>query len=167
MSVAVIGFDLSWQYSYNTKCGITERLSALVFVSPWQYKLMDVWGRHPLWLFSEVTIKSEIMSDICVIRPLADRVVVRPLTNEEAGNVSSSGIIIPDSAKKDKPEQGVVIAVGEGKWNDTKGARIALDVKVGDRIVFSKYGYDEVKIDSKELFIVAESSILGVFVDAK
>jgi len=103
------------------------------------------------------------MSDICAIRPLADRVVVRPLTDEEAGNVSSSGIIIPDSAKKDKPEQGVVVAVGEGKWNEAKSARIPLDVKVGDRIVFSKYGYDEVKVDSKELFIVAESSILGVF----
>lgn len=103
------------------------------------------------------------MIDVCTIRPLADRVVVRPLTDEEAGTVSNSGIIIPDSAKKDKPEQGVVLAVGEGKWNDSKGARIPMDVKVGDRIVFSKYGYDEVKIDSKELFIVSESSILGVF----
>lgn len=103
------------------------------------------------------------MSEKSAIRPLADRVVVRPLTDEESGNVSSSGIIIPDTAKKDKPEQGVVIAVGGGKWSDSKGERIPMDVKIGDRIVFSKYGYDEVKIDSEELFIVSESSILGVF----
>jgi len=107
------------------------------------------------------------MSEKSSIRPLADRVVVRPLTDEEAGNVSTSGIIIPDSAKKDKPEQGVVIAVGEGKWSDNKGERIPMDVRVGDRIVFSKYGYDEVKLENQELFIVSESSILGVFTDTK
>lgn len=97
------------------------------------------------------------------IRPLGDRVVVRPLTEVEAGTVSASGIIIPDSAKKEKPEQGVVVAVGAGKWNEDGDKRMVMDVKVGDKVVFSKYGYDEVKVDGKEFFIVAESSILGVF----
>ncbi len=97
------------------------------------------------------------------IRPLNDKVVVRPLTDEEAGTASASGIIIPDSAKKEKPEQGIVIAVGAGKWNEDGEERIPLDVQVGDRVVFSKYGYDEVKIDGKEYFLVAEGSILGVF----
>ncbi len=97
------------------------------------------------------------------IRPLNDKVVVRPLTEEEAGTISASGIIIPDSAKKEKPEQGVVIAVGAGRWNEDGDERIPLDVKEGDRVVFSKYGYDEVKIDGKEYFLVAEGSILGVF----
>ncbi len=97
------------------------------------------------------------------IRPLNDKVVVRPLTEEEAGTTSASGIIIPDSAKKEKPEQGIVIAVGAGKWNEDGEERIPLDVQVGDRVVFSKYGYDEVKIDGKEYFLVAEGSILGVF----
>jgi chaperonin GroES len=97
------------------------------------------------------------------IRPLGDRVVVRPLTEAEAGTVSASGIIIPDTAKKEKPEQGVVVAVGAGKWNEDGDARLAMDVAVGDRVVFSKYGFDEVKVDGKEYFIVAESSILGVF----
>lgn len=99
------------------------------------------------------------------IKPLADRVVVRPLTEEELGTVSASGIIIPDSAKKEKPEQGIVIAVGAGKWDEDGEKRIALEVKEGERVVFSKYGYDEVKIDNKEYFIVSESSILGVFVN--
>lgn len=97
------------------------------------------------------------------IRPLNDKVVVRPLTDEEAGTTSASGIIIPDSAKKEKPEQGIVVAVGAGKWDEEGEKRIPLDVQVGDRVVFSKYGYDEVKIDGKEYFLVAEGSILGVF----
>ncbi len=97
------------------------------------------------------------------IRPLGDRVVVRPLTEVEAGTVSASGIIIPDTAKKEKPEQGIVVAVGTGKWNDDGDERLKMDVAVGDKVVFSKYGYDEVKVDGKEYFIVSESSILGVF----
>jgi chaperonin GroES len=104
------------------------------------------------------------MSEKSPIRPLADRVVVRPLTDAEAGTVSSSGIIIPDSAKKEKPEQGIVIAVGEGKWNEDGDKRLPLEVKVGDRVVFSKYGFDEVKVNDKDYFLVAESSILGVFI---
>ncbi len=97
------------------------------------------------------------------IKPLGDRVIVRPLTEQEAGTVSLSGIIIPDTAKKDKPEQGIVIAVGAGKWNEDGDKRMGMDVAVGDKVVFSKYGYDEVKIDGKEYFIVSENSILGIF----
>jgi len=97
------------------------------------------------------------------ITPLNDRVVVRPLTEEEAGSTSPSGIIIPDTAKKEKPEQGVVIAAGPGKWDEDGEKRIPLEVKVGDRVVFSKYGYDELKIDGDEYFIVSEASILGIF----
>lgn len=98
------------------------------------------------------------------IKPLGDRVIVRPLAEEEYGSVSLSGIIIPDTAKKDKPEQGIVVAVGPGKWDEDGEKRIPLDVKVGDRIIFSKYGYDEVKIEKNEYFIVGENSILGIFV---
>jgi chaperonin GroES len=97
------------------------------------------------------------------ITPLGDRVVVRPLTDEEQGTASPSGIIIPDSAKKEKPEQGIVLAVGPGKWDEDGEKRLPLDVKVGDRVIFSKYGYDEVKVNNKEYFIVGESSILGIF----
>ena len=96
------------------------------------------------------------------IKPLGDRVVVRPLTEDERGTKSPSGIIIPDTAKQEKPEQGVVVAVGEGKWNDDGDARIPLAVKEGDRVVFSKYGYDEVKVNDTEYYIVTESSILAV-----
>lgn len=102
--------------------------------------------------------------NVSPIKPLGDRVIVRPLAEEEFGAVSPSGIIIPDTAKKEKPEQGIVIAVGAGKWNEDGDKRMALDVKVGDRIIFSKYGYDEVKIEKNDYFIVGESSILGVFV---
>ena len=101
------------------------------------------------------------------IRPLGDRVVVRPLTEEESGTMSASGIIIPDTAKKEKPEQGIVVAVGQGKWNEDGDGRLAMDVAVGDKVVFSKYGYDEVKVDGKEYFIVSESSVLGVFTNTK
>lgn len=96
------------------------------------------------------------------IKPLADRAIVRPLTDEEAGTVSASGIIIPDSAKKEKPEQGIVVAVGAGKWDEDGEKRIPMEVKEGDKVVFSKYGFDEVKVDEKEYFIVSESSILAI-----
>ena len=102
-------------------------------------------------------------SEVSPIKPLGDRVIVRPLTDNEAGNTSASGIIIPDTAKKEKAEQGIVIAVGLGKWDDDGEKRIPIDVKVGDRVIFSKYGYDEIKLDNKEYFIVSENSILGVF----
>lgn len=100
--------------------------------------------------------------NICPIRPLGDRIVVRPLTDEELGTVSASGIIIPDSAKKEKPEQGVVLKVGPGKWDEDGEKRIPLEVQEGDTVIFSKYGYDEVKIADKEFFIVTESSVLGI-----
>jgi len=97
------------------------------------------------------------------ITPLGDRIVVRPLSEAEMGTTSPSGIIIPETAKKEKPEQGVVVAVGTGKWNEHADHRLPLEVKVGDKIVFSKYGYDEVKVNNQEYFIVSESSILGIF----
>lgn len=102
------------------------------------------------------------MSEHTQIRPLGDRVVVRPLTDEELGTTSPSGIIIPDTAKQEKPEQGVVVAVGEGKWNEDGDARIPVGVKEGDRVVFSKYGYDEVKVGETEYCIVSEANILAI-----
>lgn len=98
------------------------------------------------------------------IRPLNDKVIVRPLTEEEQGTASPSGIIIPDSAKKEIPEQGIVIAVGPGKFDEDGEKRVPLDVKMGDRVVFSKYGFDTVKYQGNEFYIVAEGSILGVFI---
>lgn len=96
------------------------------------------------------------------IKPLSDRVVVRPLTDEEAGSVSASGIIIPDTAQKEKSEEGVVMAVGAGKWDEDGEKRIPLEVKKGDRVMFSKYGYDELKVDGKDYYILPESSILAI-----
>jgi len=96
------------------------------------------------------------------IKPLADRVVVRPLTEEEAGTKSASGIILPESAKKEQAGEGVVVKVGAGKWDEDGEKRIPVEVKEGDRVVYSKYGFDEVKIDDKEYFIVGEASILAV-----
>lgn len=94
------------------------------------------------------------------IRPLGDRVVIRMLTDDEAGTKSPSGIIIPDTVSKEKPEQGVVVAVGAGKYDD--GVRIPMEVAVGDRVVFSKYGYDEVKIGGTEYYIVSETNLLAI-----
>ncbi len=97
------------------------------------------------------------------LRPLNDRIVVRPLTEEETGTRSPSGIIIPDTVSKEKPEQGIVVAVGPGRMDD--GERIPLDIEVGDRVIFSKYGYDEVKVGGKEYFIVSEGSVLAVITE--
>lgn len=91
------------------------------------------------------------------IRPLQDRIIVKRLEEETK---TKGGIIIPDSAKE-KPIEGKVIAVGKGKIADD-GKVIAVDVKVGDKVLFSKYGGTEVKIDGEELLIMREDDILGV-----
>lgn len=91
------------------------------------------------------------------ITPLADRIVVAPRSREEA---TASGIIIPDTASREKPEQGTVVAVGPGKHEN--GQLVPMTVKVGDSVLFSKYGYDEVKIDGTEYLILPESSVLAV-----
>jgi chaperonin GroES len=91
-----------------------------------------------------------------MVKPLADRVVVRPLSREEK---TASGIVLPDTAKE-KPQEGEVIAVGPGRYED--GKRVELEVKVGDRVIFSKYAGTEVKIDNDELLILRESDILAI-----
>jgi chaperonin GroES len=90
------------------------------------------------------------------ITPLHDRVLVRRLEEKES---VKGGIIIPDTAKE-KPQEGEVIAVGAGKIND-KGDRVALDVKVGDRILFGKYSGNDIKIDDEEYMILKEDEILA------
>lgn len=101
--------------------------------------------------------KKEIKGKII---PVGDRVLVKPISPEELEKKSASGIIIPDTVSKEKPEQGKVIAVGGGKYDD--GKLVPMSVKVGDRILFSKYGYDEVKLDGEEFYILSESNILAV-----
>ncbi len=91
------------------------------------------------------------------ITPLHDRVIVRRI---EEGEQVRGGIIIPDSAKE-KPQEGEVIAVGEGKYKED-GTRQTLDVKVGDRVLFGKYSGSEIKIDNEELLMMREDEILGV-----
>ncbi len=90
------------------------------------------------------------------IKPLGDRVLVRPTAEEEK---TASGIVLPDSAKE-KPQQGKIIAVGSGKYVD--GKLQPLEVKVGDTVIFSKYGGDELKINSEELKLISESDILAI-----
>ena len=92
------------------------------------------------------------------IRPLHDRIIVKRLDEQEQ---MRGGIIIPDTAKE-KPQQGEVIAAGEGKFRED-GTRQPLDVKAGDRVLFGKYSGSEVKIDEEEYLIMREDEILGVF----
>ncbi|OQX51011.1 co-chaperone GroES [candidate division CPR3 bacterium 4484_211] len=92
------------------------------------------------------------------IKPLGDRVLVRPISKEET---TESGIIIPDTAKEERPQEGEVLAVGPGKLNE-KGERIVPEVKVGDRVMFKKYSPEELKIEGEEFLIVNESDILAV-----
>jgi len=91
------------------------------------------------------------------ITPLGDRVLVKPLVPE---TTTLSGIIIPDSSKE-KPEQGTVVAVGPGKKNEA-GHVVPLGVQVGDKVMFSKYGFDEIKVNGVEYYMINESNILAV-----
>ena len=91
------------------------------------------------------------------IRPLNDRLLVKRLAEEEK---TAGGIIIPDSAKE-KPAEGEVVAAGPGKVSDN-GERVALEVKAGDRVLFSKYGGTDVKLDGEDFLIMREDDILGI-----
>lgn len=91
-----------------------------------------------------------------MVKPLADRVVIRPLNREEK---TASGIVLPDTAKE-KPQEGEVLAVGPGRYED--GKRVELEVKVGDRVIFSKYAGTEVKVGDDEVLILRESDVLAI-----
>jgi chaperonin GroES len=93
------------------------------------------------------------------IMPLGDRVLIKPIFVDEHAK-SEFGIIIPDTVSKEKPEQGKVVAVGEGKYID--GTLVPPRVKVGDKVLFSKYGFDEVKINDEEFYILKEENILAI-----
>jgi chaperonin GroES len=87
--------------------------------------------------------------------PLGDRLVIKPVVQEE---VLASGIVIPDTAKE-KPQQGEVVAAGPGRLDD-EGKRIAMEVKVGDRVLYAKYSGQEVKIDQEEVIVLSEKDVL-------
>jgi chaperonin GroES len=92
-----------------------------------------------------------------VIKPLEDRIVVQPL---EAEQVTASGLVIPDTAKE-KPQEGKVLAVGPGRFDD-KGTRVPVDVKVGDVVLYSKYGGTEVKYAGEEYLVLSARDVLAV-----
>jgi chaperonin GroES len=91
------------------------------------------------------------------LNPMADRVIVKPIQKEE---MTKGGIYLPDTAKE-KPQEGEIVAVGPGKVNDD-GKIIPMNVKVGDRVIYSKYGGSEIKIDDVEMIILRESDILAI-----
>ena len=92
------------------------------------------------------------------IRPLEDRILVRP---EEGEETTASGIVIPDTARE-KPQEGTVLAVGPGKRSDTSGAIIPVDVKEGDRVIYSKYGGTDVKLEGEDLLILSARDVLAI-----
>jgi chaperonin GroES len=92
-----------------------------------------------------------------VLKPLEDRIVVQPL---EAEQVTASGLVIPDTAKE-KPQEGKVLAVGPGRIDD-KGARVPIDVSVGDVVLYSKYGGTEVKYSGEEYLVLSARDVLAV-----
>ena len=96
------------------------------------------------------------------IKPLADHVLIEPLKQEEK---TEAGILLPQTAEKERPEQGSVVAVGPGKRSKT-GEIIPLEVKPGDRVLFSKYGPNEIKVDDKEYLIARQEDILAVITES-
>jgi len=92
------------------------------------------------------------------IKPIADHVLIEPIKGEEK---SKGGILLPETAEKERPEQGKVIAVGPGKKDET-GKIIPLEVKAGDKVLFTKYGPNEIKVEDKEYLIAKEEDILAI-----
>lgn len=109
-------------------------------------------------------MKSKSPKQKSEIKPIADRLLVKPFTEEALrlaqGKKPSYGIILPDNVSKEKSAQGKVLAVGEGRWED--GKLVPMRVKVGDTVIFSKYGYDEVEHDGEELYLLKEDNILAI-----
>lgn len=93
------------------------------------------------------------------LKPLGDHVIVKPMKAEE---VTKSGIVLPSTADKEKPEQGEVVAIGPGKWDEDGEKRIPMSVKVGDKVVFKKYSPDEVDVDDEEYLVLSESDIIAI-----
>ena len=92
------------------------------------------------------------------IKPLSDHILIEPIKEEEK---TKSGIFLPDTAQKEKPEQGMVIAVGDGKKTDD-GKIVPVSVKAGQKVLFTKYGPTEIKVEGKEYLIASESDILAI-----
>ena len=92
------------------------------------------------------------------LKPLNDHVIVKAITEDE---VTKSGIVLPDTVDKEKPEKGEVIAIGEGKLLDS-GGRAQMSVKVGDKVLFKKYSPDEIKIDQEEYLVIKEEDIMAI-----
>ncbi len=95
------------------------------------------------------------------IKPLGDRVLIETLSREEREGKTASGIVIPDTAEKERPEEGRVVAAGPGKMTDD-GKMIPMSIKIGSRVLFAKYGPTEIKVEGKEYLIAREEDILAV-----
>jgi len=95
------------------------------------------------------------------IKPLHNNVLIEPLSDEERGHKTKTGILIPETVDKEKPDQGRVIEVGPGK-RDENGKLIPVSVKKGQKVIFSKYGPDEIKVGEKKYYIINEDNILAV-----
>ena len=95
------------------------------------------------------------------IKPLGDRALIELLSEEERSKKTKYGIVIPDTAEKERPQEGRVVAVGEGKVLEN-GKAVPLKVKKGDKVLFSKYGPSEIKVDGKEYLIAKEEDILAI-----
>jgi len=95
------------------------------------------------------------------IKPLGNNILLEPLSDDERGSKTKSGIFIPETVDKEKPDQATVVAVGPGKRNE-KGDLIPVSVKKGQRVIFSKYGPDEIKVGDKKYYIISEDSILAI-----
>ena len=94
------------------------------------------------------------------LRPLADRVIVEPLEQEEK---TASGLLLPETAKE-KPQEGMIVAIGPGRWDEEGKKRVEMEVALGDKVVFAKYSGSEIKISEKKYLIMGEKDILAVVV---
>lgn len=92
------------------------------------------------------------------LRPLADRVIVEPLDQEEK---TAGGILLPETAKE-KPQEGVIVAIGPGRWDEDGKKRVEMEVALGDKVVFAKYSGSEIKLNDKKYLILSEKDILAV-----
>lgn len=92
------------------------------------------------------------------LKPLNDHVIVKAITENE---VTKSGIIMPDTVDKEKPEKGEVVAIGSGKFLES-GQRAPMSVKIGDKVMFKKYSPDEIKVDGEEYLVISESDIIAI-----
>jgi len=143
-----------WRCHYQHR--VLPQHSVLIMITNFQF----FYSKNILFIFFNFVTRYalRVMRRSMNLKPLHDHVIVKAITADE---ITKSGIVLPDTVDKEKPEKGEVVAVGQGKLMDN-GQRAPMSVKVGDKVMFKKYSPDEIKVEGKEYLVISEGDVIAI-----